>query len=74
MKNIIYKINNKNMSDYEKRLKQIKNKIIKLIPKNVLVLNGIKNDSEGYLYCISNSLHKVYSVEIYKLCNTMKVL
>lgn len=74
MKNIIYKIYNKNMSDYEKRLKQIKNKIIKLIPKNGLVLNGIKNDCEGYLYCISNSLHKVYSVEIYKLGNTMKVL
>jgi hypothetical protein len=58
----------------DKRLEQIKNKIIKLLPKNGLVINGIKNDCNGYLYCISNSIHKVYSIEIYKLGNTMNVL
>lgn len=62
------------MEENKERLKTIKNKIIKLIKKNGLTTNGIKNDCEGYLYCISNSIHQVYSTNIYKLGNTINMV
>ena len=51
------------------RLENIKLKILELVTGNGLVRNGIKNDSEGHIYCISNSLYKIYSIKIYKLRN-----
>ena len=62
------------MEENERRLKTIKNEIIKLIQKNGLTTSGIKNDCEGYLYCISNSIHCVYSTDIYKLGITIIVI
>ena len=62
------------MEENKRRLKTIKNEIIKLIQKNGLTTSGIKNDCEGYLYCISNSIHSVYSTDIYKLGNTINMI
>lgn len=62
------------MDENDIRLKTIKNEIIKLISKNGLVTSGIKKDCKGYIYCISNSIHKVYSIDIYKLGNTMNII
>ena len=51
-------------------LEQIKKKIIKKFKiRNQLIKNGIMNDGEGCLYCISSSIYKIYSIEIYKLGN-----
>lgn len=61
-------------NENKRRLKTIKNEIIKLIQKNGLTTSGIKNDCEGYLYCISNSIHSVYSTDIYKLGNTINMI
>lgn len=57
----------------DKRLDIIKNKIIKLTDKQTLIQHGIKNDSEGYLYCIYNSIYQIYSTEIYKLGNAIEL-
>lgn len=56
------------------RLEIIKNKIIKLIDKKTLIQHGIKNDCDGYLYCIYNSIYQIYSREIYKLGNTIDLI
>ena len=57
------------------RLKNIQSKICKLIDKkNGLQKNGIKKDIPGYIYCISNSLYNIYSIEYYKLGNTKNLI
>ena len=57
------------------RLKNIQSKICKLVDKkNGLQKNGIKKDIPGYIYCISNSLYNIYSIEYYKLGNTKNLI
>ena len=54
------------------RLESIKSKIKNLLNnKNYLTRHGIENDSDGYIYCITNSIINIYNEKIYKLGNTL---
>jgi hypothetical protein len=73
LKIIIFKDIKKYMIEYEDRLEKIKTKILKLVKRNELIKHGIKNDCNGYLYCISNSIYDIYSKKTYKLGNTINI-
>ena len=56
------------------RWESIKSKIKNLLNnKNYLTRHGIENDSDGYIYCITNSIINIYNEKIYKLGNTLDI-
>lgn len=58
----------------ENSLTEIKLKILDLVENKCgLIEYGIKNDCEGYIYCIYNSLYDIYDDKYYKLGNTINL-
>ncbi len=57
------------------KLENIKSSIINLLDNNKgLLKHSIKNDCEGYLYCITNNILNVYNMEVYKVGNTSDIV
>jgi hypothetical protein len=56
-------------------LQDIKNKLLSLLENNCGLLKySIKNDIEGYLYCLTNNILNIYNIEIYKVGNSSKLI
>lgn len=59
----------------EIRLKNIKENIKKLPENNnYLIKYCIDNDTNGYLYCITNNIFNVYNIETYKIGNSCNLI